>query len=209
MVAVVIQTLSQRRFDTYLQAAGHDQDRAIALYLWNAKLGASFHLPIQAVEIALRNRVNHALVAEFGPDWWNEQRFVALIDRERTRDLDTVRNRIAHKRLILETDQIVAGLSFGFWVGMLHKKHNPAIWSKHLRISFPALPASGDRHSIFKIAGDVANFRNRISHHEPLIKADSMLVYSEIMRLLSWLCPDTAILIRSHCEIPKVVRQKP
>jgi hypothetical protein len=58
----VIDTMSQRRFETYLQAAGHDRDRAVALYVWNAKIGASFHIPIQAAEVALRNRVNHALV---------------------------------------------------------------------------------------------------------------------------------------------------
>lgn len=209
MVVAVIQTLSQRRFDTYLYAAGHDQNRAIALYLWNAKLGAAFHMPIQAAEVALRNRVNHALVAEFGPDWWKERAFVRLIDRERTRDLTTVRNRIQHKGLILETDQIVAGLSFGFWVGMLQPKYNPDLWSKHLRASFPSLPATEGRHSLFKLAGDVANFRNRISHHEPLIKTNTMQTYSDLMKLIGWLCHDTAKWVRPHCEAPTIIRQKP
>jgi len=39
---------------------------ALALYLWNAQLGAAFHVPIQAVEVALRNSVNKALILSNG-----------------------------------------------------------------------------------------------------------------------------------------------
>lgn len=205
----VIRTLSARRFETYLHAAGHDRTRAVDLYLWNAKIGAAFHIPIQAVEVALRNNVNQALMAEFGSDWWKERRFLAVIDRERHRDLRTVRSRIAHRGLTLETDQVVAGLSFGFWVGMLQPKYNPTVWGAHLRAVFPALPSSESRDTLFRLASSVANFRNRISHHEPLIKTDVLKVHGDVLRLLSWLCPATAQWIRPHCEVPRLVRVKP
>jgi hypothetical protein len=209
LTTLIIATLSKRRFDTYHAAAGHDPERALALYLWNAKLGASFHVPIQAVEVALRNRVNNALMTEFGRNWWKNGRFSSIIDRERVRDLDTVRSRIIRKGLKLETDQIVAGLSFGFWVGMLQPKYNPPIWGAHLRPSFPHLPVTESRTSLFKLCGDIATFRNRISHHEPLLKSDVTLVFSEVMKLLAWLCPDTEKWVRPHCEVPIVIRSRP
>ncbi len=209
MIEFVIESLSHERFETYLQAAGYDRKRAIDLYIWNAKLGASFHIPIQAVEVALRNRVNHALVTEFGPDWWGLEKFLILLDRERNRDLDMVRKRIERKGLMLETDQIVASLSFGFWVGMLHSRYNPPIWGAHLRTSFPFLPTKENRNSVFQVAGKIANFRNRISHHEPLIKSNVMQHYSETMLFLRWLCPNTEAWIRPYCSVPSIVRQKP
>lgn len=209
MVALIIDTMSHRRFDTYLHAAGHNQNRALLLYLWNAKLGASFHIPIQAVEVALRNRINHALVAEFGPDWWRNAKYLKLIDRERENDLKTVKIRITRRGNRLDTDQIVSGLSFGFWVGMLQPKYNPDIWGLHLRTSFPDLPAQESRQSLFKHGGDLAKFRNRISHHEPLLKEDAMKLYSNTLKLLGWLCPRTSAWIRPHCDVPKIVRQKP
>ena len=43
------------------------------------------------------------------------------------------------------TAQIVAGLSFGFWVGLLQPKYNPDLWSSHLRVAFPHLPATETR----------------------------------------------------------------
>ena len=209
MVAPVINTISLRRFDTYLHAAGHNQKRALDLYIWNAKLGASFHIIIQAVEVALRNRINQALVSEFGHNWWQDQNFLRMIDHDRTRDIKTVTARIKHKGVILDTGQIVAGLSFGFWVGMLKPRYNPAIWGKHLHLSFPSLPAEKDRESLFRLGREIADFRNRISHHEPLLRADAMHLYSEILTMISWLCPDTAQWIRPLCEVPRIVRQKP
>ncbi len=56
-IAAILTAISPDRFKTYLAAAGHRQERALKLYLWNAKLGEAFHMPIQAVEIALRNSI--------------------------------------------------------------------------------------------------------------------------------------------------------
>lgn len=179
------------------------------MYEWNARLGASFHFPIQAVEVALRNRVNLALVAEFGIDWWKDPRFLATMDRERIRDLDTVKARILRKRINLETDQIVAGLSFGFWVGMLQPKYNPVLWGAHLRTAFPHLPPTENRQSLFKVGGEIASFRNKISHHEPLLKINALGRYSDLMKMLRWICPTTADWVKPLCDVPKVVRLKP
>ena len=61
-IAAILTAISPDRFRTYLIAAGHDQRRAFRLYLWNAQLGEAFHMPIQAVEVGLRNAINVALI---------------------------------------------------------------------------------------------------------------------------------------------------
>lgn len=209
MFTVVIKTLSVDRFDTYLKAAGHDIERAIRLYIWNAQVGASFHLPIQAVEVALRNAISSAASGKFGDDWWRNREFTKHFDRERRLDIDMVVSRINSKRLPLMTAQIVAGLSFGFWVGLLQPKYNPPLWSSHLRTAFPHLPKMETRITLFKYAGDVATLRNRISHHEPIFKRDLLTDFSELMKLLAWICPETSAWIRPHCEVPALMRRKP
>ena len=209
MSAVVIQTLSADRFDTYLKAAGHDVDRALALYLWNARLGSAFHTPIQAVEVALRNSVNTALIAQFGGNWWQMLAFDRLVGTEARADIDMVKRRVRRKGLAMVTAQIVAGLSFGFWVGMLAPSFNPGLWSYQLRSAFPNLPTSENRGSLFGASGNVANLRNRISHHEPVFQRDLQADFGEIMKLLGWICPATEAWIRPHCEVPVIVRQKP
>jgi hypothetical protein len=105
--------------------------------------------------------------------------------------------------------QVVAGLSFGFWVGMLQRRYNPPIWSKHLRHSFPFLPPKIGRDDILDKARKVATLRNRISHHEPLISRDISGDYANVMEFLGWLCPTKIKWIRTHCRLPEVLRQKP
>lgn len=209
MIESIIDTLSPRRFETYLKAAGYERNRALALYVWNAKIGAAFHFPLQAVEVALRNRINHALVAEFGSDWWKNENLTSRLDRERLRDIDQVRRRIEHKRLKLETDQIVASLSFGFWVGMLHRRYNPALWGRHWKATFPNVPISFERQDVYKLAGKTAQFRNRVSHHEPLLKSDIQRNFRDTMLLLSWLCPTTHGWVKLHADVQIIVRRKP
>ena len=201
--------ISKERMGTYLFASGHDEQRAARLYIWNALVGEAFHVPIQAVEVGLRNRINHALAAKYGGEWWNSQPFLDLIDGDRLGDLNLVRSRIKRRKQTLGTGQIVAGLSFGFWVGMLAKRYNPELWSAHLHSSFPHFPEDRGRKSLAMEAGQIVTLRNRIWHHEPIFKRNLMDDYSRVMQLLEWLCPVKHSWIKPHCKVPQIMRQKP
>jgi hypothetical protein len=108
-IAAIVTAISPDRFKTYLTAAGHNRERALRLYLY-ARLGEAFYMPIQAVEVTLRNNVNLELSNVYTANWWEYKNLCDLLDEER------IRNR----ELELCTGQVVAGLSFEFWVGMLH-----------------------------------------------------------------------------------------
>lgn len=208
-VAALSEIISPLRLGTYLNAAGHDAQRALQIYLWNAKIGEAFHIPIQAVEVGLRNRVSDGLAAAFGPDWWSDPAFLALIGAKRAADIDVVKARLASKGKQVATGQIIAGLSFGFWVAMLHRRFNPAIWSGNLRAAFPHLPAATNLHSLHEKAGDIADFRNRIWHHEPIFRRNLTADYSQCMMVLGWLCPSKRTWIKPHCRVSTVMRKKP
>lgn len=201
--------LSTGRFGTYLVAAGHDHERALALYVWNALVGEAFYLPSQAVEVGLRNRINHALTTLYGNNWWDHVNFQSVIDQARQADLAQVKSRIHSRQLPLVNGQVVAGLSFGFWAGMLQKRYNPAIWSQQLKSSFPDLPANVTRGQLSAEVKSLLDLRNRISHHEPLIKRNLMDDHSRVMRLLNWLCPVKGAWLKPYCRAPSVLRQKP
>lgn len=209
LIDVLKPVLSDGRIGTYLVAAGFDEVRALRLYIWNAQVGEAFHLPIQAVEVGLRNRVNHALTLGYGDDWWKSQKLSRLLDEERQGDLRVVLRRILNRGLPQETGQVVAGLSFGFWVGMLQGRYNPEIWSRHLRTSFPHLPLNRNRKSLAAAAGRVAYIRNRISHHEPVIKLDLAVENATLMDLLGWICPDKLAWVRPHCRVSALLEEKP
>lgn len=202
-------TISDERLSTYMSASGHNPGRALELYMWNARVGGAFHTLIQATEVGLRNCINHALKAQFGHEWWKDDTFSKIVDDDRKIDIDQVLRRIRNRKLPLGTGQVVAGLSFGFWVGLLDGRYNPPLWGKHLRSSFPHLPVGRSRKSLDQSARDVATLRNRISHHEPLIKRDISKDYSNVTTLLSWICPITLTWARGHCGVPELLRNKP
>lgn len=208
-VRTLFKTLSAERMGTYMIAAGRDEGRALALYLWNARLGEAFHVALQAVEVALRNSVNSALIAEFGSHCWTNSAYLALIDHDRRADLELVTRRIRNRKLPENNGQVVAGLSLGFWVGMLQARYNPAIWSRHLRTAFPDFPHNRNRKSLAKAVSDIATLRNRISHHEPLLRRDHSEDYRLVMETLGWLCPVTRDWIKPYCRVPEIIRQKP
>jgi hypothetical protein len=205
-------TISPERLGTYLTAAGHDRERALALYVWNARLGEAFHTPIQAVEVGLRNNVGLALIEQFGAEWWRDDGFPRLLDNidgRRLADLEQVRRRLKKRGMTIVTGQVVAGLSFGFWVALLQKRYNPVLWSRHLSTAFPHLPLDRSRADLADRARKVADLRNRITHHEPIFRNDISKDFSEMMMLLEWMCPETHRWIRPHCRVPDVMRRKP
>ncbi|VEE53934.1 hypothetical protein [Stenotrophomonas maltophilia] len=60
------EALSLERFGRYLDWAGGDRSRAIALYGCNTHLSESLYAPLQTLEVALRNRIHTVLTQAKG-----------------------------------------------------------------------------------------------------------------------------------------------
>ena len=145
-IAAIQAAISPSRFATYLVAAGHNEERALNLYMWNAQLGEAFHIPIQGVEVGLRNCINVALANVYTPNWWECKGLHDTLDEDRRADLALVLRRIRNRKLELCIDQVVAGLSLGFWVGILGGAYNAPIWSRQLeRRSQISLPEEAEK----------------------------------------------------------------
>ena len=201
--------MSQSRLKSYLMAAGHDRNRAFALYMWNAAMGQAFHFPIQAVEVSLRNCISPILAQEFGPDWWKAPKFRSWVTHERVADLDKAERRLKARGLPQITDQYVATLSLGFWVGILDKRYNPTLWNKRIRDAFPNFPPSSRHDGIHTSAEMMLELRNQIFHHEAIINRSLSNDYSNMTTLLKWMCPETESWVKKHSSVPIVIRMKP
>jgi hypothetical protein len=55
--------ITEARFGPYLAEAGGDHERAVALYVWNARVSAAMFETLHHVEVALRNAID----AQFDP----------------------------------------------------------------------------------------------------------------------------------------------
>lgn len=125
----VVSAISAERFSTYMIAAGHDADRALALYLWNLRLSSAFHPLLACVEVCLRNRVERTMVRCFGPEWWKAQLLANLMGRKGTGLLTKAVGTLRDRDRIPDSGRVTAELSFGFWCGMLLPKYEQALWT--------------------------------------------------------------------------------
>lgn len=210
LMAAFARSVSVPRWDRYMRAAGHNEELAMKLYLWNAAVGQSFHFPLQTVEVALRNVANTALRNGFGANWWSDPQCRQVLGQPRCDDIDKSANRLRRKYgAPPHTDQVVASLNLGFWAALLHRQHHGLIWGGHVAGAFPNLFPPLTLLDVSAAADTVQGLRNRIFHHEPLIGHDLSLEYATITKLLGWICADTRAWMRSHSSVPVVMRMRP
>lgn len=202
-------TVSSARLGPYMKSAGFNSDRAIKLYLWNVAIGQSFHFPLQAFEVAFRNSVSGALVNEFGAIWWRPANAKKFLSARSLEEVQKTHKRLRNKGIKPNADDMVAGLSFGFWVSLLAARYKPVIWSKRLAEAFPNMPNGTTQKIVYEQSNGALNLRNRIFHHEPLISQNLSAEYADLMRLLTWLCPETQKWVKANCSVPTVMRLKP
>ena len=210
LISALSLSLSSARLHLYREKSSFDDAKALALYLWNVKIGQAFHFPVQSAEITVRNSISRVLVTLYGVEWWTVAKFENALDEEAKAELRTAEQRIKKKGLPYTSDQMVAALSFGFWGHVLGQRHYPLIWSKYLKAAFPKCPPINFhlpkiRDRLF----DVLSLRNKIFHHEPLINLDLTKEFSEILELINWICPVTSEWVRKSSCVPLIIRERP
>lgn len=204
---LLVNIISQDRLGRYLIAAGHDVDRALALYGWNIQLSEAFFPVLSAAEVCLRNTVAARLESLYGATWWDNATLHGQIRRNGKRIVLTARDKLALSGQVT-SGRMTAELNFGFWVNMLLPRHETAVWTD-LRASFTHLPANVTYGDLYSRCDAVREFRNRIFHHEPILHRDISNEHSMIMELIGWLSPDKAAWIKPYSRVMSVMRTKP
>jgi hypothetical protein len=202
--------MSPERWHTYERAAGYNHERAHALYLWNASVGQSFHFPLQAVEVCMRNAIHKAFCNVYGPDWCNEATCRAAMQERQDREIaQAARRRLKMYGAAATTPQIVSSLTFGFWIAILRREYHEIIWKSHTPTVFPHLPAAITMKEVGGVGQTIKDLRNRIFHQEPLLGHDLSGQYAAILQMIEWICPETKQWVRRNTSVPQAIRSRP
>jgi len=159
--------LSVDRLSSYLAAANGDPRHALALYEWNTRVSAAFYVPLQAVEVGLRNACHRELSVLFGTTWPDEPGFLGL-DRGFPEQIRGAKERLRRLAQTADTPHIVAELPFGFWTTLLSRRLEHSLWSQGLRRAFPRVQRISRISPARSVVADrfdyLRTFRNRIAH---------------------------------------------
>jgi hypothetical protein len=221
--------LSAARLAPYLRAASGDMSLAIARYYWNAELCQACYPVLQAVEIALRNNLDRALSAVFPVrgyahiESWID-RVPRVVVHPGGEDAIT---RAKSKLLLWDArlgdfrrdgrkgrDDLVAAMSFGFWVGLLERAYDAPgmrgvfLWPDHKKVVFPG--AGGVLMTSIRVTfGQLRQFRNRVFHHEPVWQKRETDPtprerYDAVLQALRWLGGEQSQLPHRLHGVPEI-----
>ena len=199
--------LSEPRYARFLDAAGGDHDRAVALYEWHSELTvASFGL-IHHFEVLLRNAVDGVLGAgqPQAPikDTW-------LLDFEILQP-DGIKQAIVpierlEKGKLVTRGRVVAGVSFRFWAGLFGRRYEE-LWRHQLRAAFPhAALTRKDLSSRMRL---IQRFRNRVAHHDSLLDQDAQGRLEDMLTIAGWIDPHAQTWLSECSNALTIARRTP
>ena len=181
-------TISEARLERYLSASDHHHGRAISLYEDNLAIAAAFYVPLQCLEITLRNRLHDSMCARFGPEWLLNPG--QLLEEDGRLAIEQAISALRAKPLL--PGSVVAELTFGFWVSLLASRYSERLWKPVFYRVFKRNDKFMSRKTVHGRLNALRRFRNRVAHHEPIIFNDLANTHAELIEAISWMCPITA-----------------
>lgn len=140
----------------YLKSADGDKVKALELYEWSARTSSAAFEVVGHLEVLLRNALDRCLREHYRENDREIPWFLLPVPGgdHVVGAVTAVRERLRPQRQ--ETrHQIVAGLSFGFWAGLLGPKYEE-LWRDCLHRAFPC--SSGKRKQVASAVERVRKF---------------------------------------------------
>lgn len=225
--------LGRARLDTYLSEARGDIVRATDLYLWATQLSGALHGQISFVEIAVRNSLDLQLgvwnrAAGLGPDWSVENQAAeplygllgGKLREARGRAIrDAEERHHTHPRsgAVVTHDDVIAQLMFGSWVTVVRPISNDEsprrqvkLWDEALSKSFPhAMSGDAGRIDIGKKLDTLRRLRNRVAHHDNLLRVDVQHRLNGMLSLMAKMDPSYPTLATGRSTLRRLLREDP
>jgi hypothetical protein len=191
----------------YLRQSDGDPARALRLYEWSSRMSAAAFEAVGHFEVLLRNAIDRALSDHFteqdrGIPWFLLH---PPMSEETSATIAAVRDRLrplGHD----SRHQIIAGLSFGFWSGMLGSRYED-LWRSALRHAFPYSP--GTRKSLSAPAEAIRKFRNRLAHGDSMLNVDIPFEMRRILDVTGYIDPQARAWLETVNRSSQVYAERP
>jgi Abi-like protein len=180
--------LSLERFARYLDWAGGDRERAIHLYTLNTRISESLYVPLQTLEVVLRNRIHTVMTGAYHERWFCD----FLLAPRQPEQLSKAIQDITDQKKEATPGRIVAELTFGFWTSMIGTVYED-LWQRTLHRIGKRPDGKGlQRKDFSRPLAKVRLLRNRVAHHEPIIKMNLCDRHDRMLEMVGWLSPAAA-----------------
>lgn len=214
--------LSPDHIERYRRHSNETLETVLARYMWNLALCEALYLPLNFLEVALRNAVFNSISQAYPVSrekcidiaCWLDAR-VPIIRGYDIKLVNDAKSAIRRKKpkTALTSTNLIAELHFGFWCGLFSHEYgyqrpgDERFWPRMLPQVFPYLPSSLHRRAI--VAGrikEIRHLRNHIFHHQPIWHRESLMrEYDNIIGVLGWIDPDVSKAVNALCRFKKIL----
>lgn len=202
--------LQGERVARYMPAAQKDKAVAFKFYLWNCTLCEAFVLPLHFSEILCRNALHAAIIARGDEKWFQNPTFIGILDdRFKVELRNAVDGETYQHGNSLSAHHIVSALTFGFWEHLTTKRFERYLWARGIRHAFPGAPKGSTYEDLQTLIESVRRWRNRIAHHRAIFDKRPMRKHQDTLKLIEWVCGDTAAWVSSASRVPAALSLRP
>lgn len=199
--------LSSARFQPFVDEADGDHERALALYDWHAELTSACFGMIHHFEVLVRNAIDAVLgdgqpQAPLRDTWLMDFR---VLQPDGVKQVIVAVERLDRGKAVTR-GRVVAGVSFGFWAGLFSKTYEE-LWRHQLRHAFPH--GSVVRRDLTQRMRLLQRFRNRIAHHDCLLKQDIAARSHDMLLITGWIDPDAERWLAQRTRVPTLLDARP
>ena len=196
----LIKALSGERLSTYLNENDNDLEKALDLYIKNIEISAAFLIPLQVLEVTIRNSLNETIKNHYGTDDWFD---VIPLNNFANQKITSAKQTVNNQQDNPQISHVVAELTFEFWLSLIGSEYHQTLWIPFLNKSFPY--ARKPRSEIHDHLNHIRKFRNRIAHHGPIFYRHLEQDYKGILLALNWINPNIAAWVDSHSKVLEIV----
>lgn len=212
MESWVVEWLSVDRLQKYLIAAGHDEDRALRLYEWNANVNAALLHDFAHFEVGMRNLYDRGLLLSLhsGESHWLDDAPLRRLypdpsygNRRSRNDVQKARNRLGGSGA--PPGGILAELTFGFWAMATANRLDGTVWPYLKQV----LPDQTDRSQLHDSMMELNRARNRVAHHEPVRTGNVEVTLRRMKRIAGYVSPEFANHLETMSTVRTLLEQRP
>ena len=205
--------LTSSRLTPYLSESQGDEAKALELYAWNVDMAAACLETMAYVEVMLRNAIDRELALyareeSRGIPWFMVPSITGASHAAITLSVEQTRGRLRGLSPHRDSrNQIIAGLSFGFWSQLFGSGHEE-LWRAALSKALPGADRNL-RKSVSAKLERLRPFRNRLAHHDSLLNQDIMFHLEEMLSLVEWIDPDARRWLEPRERVTEVYARRP
>lgn len=179
--------VSAERLETYLRMAQGSPAQAVTLYSQNLQHCSVLYTRLHWLEIGLRNAINRELSQKYGHDWYDNTQI--MLNAKDISQIEKAKEQLRKENKPLTNSNIIAQLSFGFWVNLFNYPYD-TLWRHCLRRTFATQTAKLERKQISGTLHPILKLRNRIAHYEPILSYNLPKMEQEISTIVQWIEPE-------------------